>query len=97
VRMMMMMMMNSFVDEENEIVEPDVDVHLCGIRKDAPFDNIRITSLVPKDALKGEDVDVVNADGFDSDTGYDIETNTYMRRMLTILKRDMEEVLNVSG
>ncbi|GJW65810.1 retrovirus-related pol polyprotein from transposon TNT 1-94 [Tanacetum coccineum] len=86
-----------YVKSSKDAVEPDVDVHLCGIRKDAPFDNIRITCLVPEDALKGEDVDVVNADGFDSNTGYDNETNTYMRRMLTILKRDMEEVLNVSG
>ncbi|GJV04660.1 hypothetical protein Tco_1338229 [Tanacetum coccineum] len=28
------------VDEENEIVEPDVDVHLFGISMDLPFDNI---------------------------------------------------------
>ncbi|GKG13676.1 hypothetical protein Tco_0350636, partial [Tanacetum coccineum] len=55
------------VDEENEIVEPDVDVHLFGISMDLPFDNIGITNLVPGDVLKGEDVDVVNADGFDSD------------------------------
>ncbi|GKC88702.1 heat stress transcription factor B-4-like protein [Tanacetum coccineum] len=40
------------VDEENEIVEPDVDVHLFG-----------------------EDVDVINLDGFDSDHGNDEETN----------------------
>nr|GFB10965.1 hypothetical protein [Tanacetum cinerariifolium] len=53
-----------FMDEENELVEPDVDVHLCGIRKEAPFENICITSLVPEDALEGEDVDVMNADGF---------------------------------
>ncbi|GJT04339.1 hypothetical protein Tco_0838801 [Tanacetum coccineum] len=29
-----------FVDEENEIVEPDVDVHLFGIGMDLPFNNI---------------------------------------------------------
>nr|GEY28592.1 shikimate O-hydroxycinnamoyltransferase [Tanacetum cinerariifolium] len=40
------------VDEENEIVEPDVDVHLFG-----------------------EDVDVINTDGFDSDPGNDEERN----------------------
>ncbi|GKA44694.1 hypothetical protein Tco_0737490 [Tanacetum coccineum] len=57
------------VDEENEIVEPDVDVHLFGISMDLPFDNIGVTNLVPDDVLKGEDVDVINADGFDSDPG----------------------------
>ncbi|GJV95880.1 hypothetical protein Tco_1547457 [Tanacetum coccineum] len=55
------------VDEENEIVEPDVDVHLFGISMDLPFDNIGITNLVSDDVLEGEDVDVINADGFDSD------------------------------
>ncbi|GKF43140.1 hypothetical protein Tco_0129692 [Tanacetum coccineum] len=34
------------VDEENEIVEPDVDVYLFGIIMDFPFDNIGITNLV---------------------------------------------------
>ncbi|GJZ06269.1 cystathionine beta-lyase, chloroplastic [Tanacetum coccineum] len=57
------------VDEENEIVESDVDVHLFGISMDVPFDNIGVTYLVPNDVLKGEDVDVINADGFDSDLG----------------------------
>ncbi|GKG53730.1 hypothetical protein Tco_0555130, partial [Tanacetum coccineum] len=37
------------VDEENEIVEPDVDVHLFGISMDLPFDNIGITNLVSDD------------------------------------------------
>ncbi|GJU27987.1 hypothetical protein Tco_1166608 [Tanacetum coccineum] len=55
------------VDEENEILEPDVDVHVFGISMDLPFDNIGITNLVPDDVLEGDDVDVVNADGFDSD------------------------------
>ncbi|GJV91540.1 hypothetical protein Tco_1539353 [Tanacetum coccineum] len=55
------------VDEENEIIKPDVDVHLFGISMYLPFDNICITNLVPDDVLEGEDVDVVNADGFDSD------------------------------
>nr|GEX36317.1 hypothetical protein [Tanacetum cinerariifolium] len=44
------------VNEENEIVEPDVDVHLFG-----------------------EDVDVINADGFDSNPGNDEERN-YRKR-----------------
>ncbi|GJX44054.1 heat stress transcription factor B-4-like protein [Tanacetum coccineum] len=57
------------VDEENEIVEPDVDVHLFGISMDLPFDNIGVTNLVPDDVLEGEDVDVINADSFDKDPG----------------------------
>nr|GFA70036.1 hypothetical protein [Tanacetum cinerariifolium] len=32
-----------------------------------PFHNIGVTNLVPDDVLKGGDVDVINADGFDSD------------------------------
>ncbi|GKC83075.1 hypothetical protein Tco_1138792, partial [Tanacetum coccineum] len=82
---------------ENEIVEPDVDVHLFGIGNDVPFNNIGLTSLVPDDVLEGEDIDVVNADGFDSDTCYDDETSTYMRRRLNELRKDMEEALNASG
>ncbi|GJX06659.1 hypothetical protein Tco_0194591 [Tanacetum coccineum] len=62
------------VAEENKIVEPDLDIHLFGISKDVPFDNIGVTSLVPHDVLEGEDVDV-NADGFDSDTSYDETMN----------------------
>ncbi|GKD42493.1 hypothetical protein Tco_1267138 [Tanacetum coccineum] len=61
------------VDEENEIVEPDVDVHLFG-----------------------EDVDVVNADGFDSDPGNDKERN-YRKRRLAELRTEMEGVINASG
>nr|GEX51491.1 hypothetical protein [Tanacetum cinerariifolium] len=54
------------VDEENKIVKPDVDVYLFGINMDLPFDNIGITNLVSDAVLEGEDVDVSNADGFDS-------------------------------
>ncbi|GKC36587.1 heat stress transcription factor B-4-like protein [Tanacetum coccineum] len=61
------------VDEENEIVEPDVDVHLFG-----------------------EDVDVINADGFDSDPGNDEETN-YRKRRLAKLRTEMKGVINASG
>ncbi|GJS50786.1 hypothetical protein Tco_0624148 [Tanacetum coccineum] len=61
VQMMMMNVDEYFlVDEENEIVEPDVDVHLFGISMDLPFDNIGITNLVSDDVLEGEDVDVIN-------------------------------------
>ncbi|GKA11927.1 hypothetical protein Tco_0691473 [Tanacetum coccineum] len=84
------------VDEENEIVEPDVDVHLFGISMDLPFDNIGITNLVPDDVLEGEDVDVINADGFDSDPGNDEEKN-YRKRRLAELRTEMEGVINASG
>nr|GEY85772.1 hypothetical protein [Tanacetum cinerariifolium] len=53
------------VDEENAIVEPDVDVHL----------------FVPNDVLEGEDVDVINADVFDSDFGND-EERSYIKRRI---------------
>ncbi|GJU31658.1 hypothetical protein Tco_1175247 [Tanacetum coccineum] len=78
------------VDEENEIVEADFDVHLCGISMDVPFDNISVTNLVPDDVLEGEDVDVINADGFDSDPGEDNEISNYRRkrRNLMLYKND---------
>nr|GEU32582.1 hypothetical protein [Tanacetum cinerariifolium] len=85
-----------FVDEENEIVEPDVDVHLFGISIDLPFDNIGVTNLVSNDALEGEDVDVINADGFDSDPGNDEETN-YKKIRLAKLRTEMKGVINASG
>ncbi|GJW09922.1 hypothetical protein Tco_1575749 [Tanacetum coccineum] len=84
------------VDEENEIVEPDVDVHLFSISMDLPFDNIGITNLVSGDVLEGEDVDVINADGFDSDPGNDEERN-YRNRRLAELRTEMECVINASG
>ncbi|GJY37020.1 hypothetical protein Tco_0422398 [Tanacetum coccineum] len=84
------------VDEENEIVEPDVDVHLFGISMNLPFDNIGITNLVPDDVLEGEDVDVINVDGFDSDPGNDEERN-YKKRRLAELRMEMEGVINTSG
>nr|GEW85196.1 hypothetical protein [Tanacetum cinerariifolium] len=77
------------VDEANEIVEPDVDVHLFGISMDLPFENIGITNLVSDDVLKGEDVDVINADGFDNDLGNDEERNyRNRRRNLKMYKND---------
>nr|GEW82307.1 hypothetical protein [Tanacetum cinerariifolium] len=69
------------VDEENEIVEPDADVHLFGISIDLPFNNIGITNLVAYDVLEGDDVDFINADGFDSDPGNDEESNYRKRRV----------------
>nr|GEV34473.1 hypothetical protein [Tanacetum cinerariifolium] len=84
------------VDEENEIVEPDVDVHLFGISMDPPFDNIGITNLVSDDVLEGEDLDVINADGFDSDPGNDEERN-YLKRRLAELRTEMKGVINASG
>nr|GEV83960.1 hypothetical protein [Tanacetum cinerariifolium] len=76
------------VDEENEIVEPDVDVNLFGISMDLPFDNIGVTNLVSHDVLEEEDVDVINLDGFDSDHGNDEETNYRKRRNLKLYKND---------
>ncbi|GJZ59304.1 hypothetical protein Tco_0615120 [Tanacetum coccineum] len=67
-------------DEENEVVEPKVDVHLFSISMDVPFDNIGVTNLVLDDVLEGEDVDVINADGFDSNNGNDNKTSNYKRR-----------------
>ncbi|GKB38329.1 hypothetical protein Tco_0883271 [Tanacetum coccineum] len=68
------------VDEENEIMEPDVDVHLFGINMDLSFDNIGVTNLVPDDGLEGEDVDAINMDSFDSDPSNDDEKNDYKKR-----------------
>ncbi|GKD54167.1 hypothetical protein Tco_1287554, partial [Tanacetum coccineum] len=85
------------VDEENEIIEPDVDVYLFGISMDVLFDNIGATNLVPDDVLKGVDVDVVNPDGFDNDTGNYTETSNYRMRRLDELRREMEGVMNASG
>ncbi|GKC00284.1 hypothetical protein Tco_0986420, partial [Tanacetum coccineum] len=85
------------VDEENDMVEPDVDVNLFSISKVVPFDNISVTSLVPNDLLEGEELNVVNLDCYDSDTSNDNETSTYMRRRLDELRREMEGVMNASG
>ncbi|GJU27684.1 heat stress transcription factor B-4-like protein [Tanacetum coccineum] len=63
---------------------------------DLPFDNIGITNLVSDDVLEGEDVDVINADGFDSDPGNDEERN-YRKRRLAELRTKMEGVINASG
>nr|GEV65872.1 transposase, mutator type [Tanacetum cinerariifolium] len=82
------------VNKENEIVEPDVDVHLFGISMDLPFDNIGITNLMPDDVLEGEEVDVINADGFDSDPGNDEEKNYMKRRVnLDILVKAVQDQL----
>nr|GEW64415.1 hypothetical protein [Tanacetum cinerariifolium] len=74
-------------DEENEIVEHDVDVHLFGIRINVPFIHIGVTNLVPGDVLEGEDVDVINVDGFDSDPRNDEETSNYTRRSVRVRAR----------
>nr|GEV74422.1 hypothetical protein [Tanacetum cinerariifolium] len=77
------------VDEENEIVEPDVNVYLFGISMDLPFDNIGITNLVSDNVLEGEDVYVINANGFDSDPSNDEERNyRKRRRKLKLYKND---------
>nr|GEV87145.1 hypothetical protein [Tanacetum cinerariifolium] len=85
------------VDEENEIVEPEVDVHLFGISVDVPFDNISVTNLVPNDVLEGDDVDAINANAFNSDPGNDNETSNYRRIRLAELGREIEGVINASG
>ncbi|GJY48203.1 heat stress transcription factor B-4-like protein [Tanacetum coccineum] len=69
------------VDEENEIVDPDVDVYLSGISMDLLFNNIGVTNLVSDDVLEGEDVDVINADGFDSGPSNDEGKNYRKRRV----------------
>nr|GEW00394.1 shikimate O-hydroxycinnamoyltransferase [Tanacetum cinerariifolium] len=77
------------VDKENEIVKPDVDVHLFGISMDLSFDNIGVTNLVPDDVLEGEDVDVINSNGFNSEHGNDKESN-YRKRKLAESRTEME-------
>ncbi|GKE12405.1 hypothetical protein Tco_1415956, partial [Tanacetum coccineum] len=72
------------VDDDNVIVELDVDVHLFGISMDLPFDNIGITNLVSDDVLEGEDVDVINTNGFDNDHGND-EARNYRNRRVYLL------------
>ncbi|GJY76440.1 shikimate O-hydroxycinnamoyltransferase [Tanacetum coccineum] len=85
------------VDEENEIIEPGVDVYLFGISMVLPFDKIGVTNLVPDDVLDGEDADVINVDGFSSDPGNVDETVSYRRRRLGELRTKMEGVINASG
>nr|GEY24178.1 hypothetical protein [Tanacetum cinerariifolium] len=77
---------------ENEIVEPDVDVHLFGISMDILFNNIDVTNLVPDDVLEGEDVEVINSNGFDSDPGNDDETNDCKKRMLAGLSKEIRNL-----
>nr|GEU98225.1 putative transposase, mutator type, MULE transposase domain protein [Tanacetum cinerariifolium] len=85
------------VDEENEVVEPDVDVYFFSIIMDVSFDNIGVTNLVLDDVLEGDDVDVINADGFYSDPSNDDKISNYRRRRLAELIREMEGVINASG
>nr|GEU82923.1 hypothetical protein [Tanacetum cinerariifolium] len=85
------------VDEEHKLVEPDVDVHLFGISMYVLFDNIGVTNIIPDDVLEGEDVDVINADGFNSDPGEDDEKSNYIKRRLDELSREMKGVINASG
>nr|GEZ22169.1 hypothetical protein [Tanacetum cinerariifolium] len=84
------------VDEEHELVEPDVDVHLFGISMDVLFDNIGVTNIIPDDVLEREDVDVINADGFNSDPGEDDEISNYIKRRAKsdLLLNNICEVFN---
>ncbi|GJV01244.1 hypothetical protein Tco_1334813 [Tanacetum coccineum] len=52
---------------------------------DVPFNNISVTNLVLDDVLEGEDVDFINADGFDSDPGKDDEIRRRRRRWVQFL------------
>ncbi|GJT52319.1 hypothetical protein Tco_0978476 [Tanacetum coccineum] len=84
------------VDKEKKIIEPDVDIHLFGINMDFPFNYIGVTNLVSDDVLEREDVDVINADSFNSSPGNDEETN-YKNRRLSELRTEMEGIINSSG
>nr|GEU93502.1 hypothetical protein [Tanacetum cinerariifolium] len=83
-----------YVDEENEIVELDVDAYLFGISMYVPFDNICVTNLVSCNVLEGDDVDVINTDGFDSKPGKDDEISNYRRRRrnLKLYKNDSVKI-----
>ncbi|GJZ02803.1 hypothetical protein Tco_0520764 [Tanacetum coccineum] len=68
---------------------------------DVPFDNIGVTNLVSDDVLEGENVDVIDPDGFDSDSNNDNETKAkdkaYLhsiesRRKLKLYKNDSVRV-----
>nr|GEV49351.1 hypothetical protein [Tanacetum cinerariifolium] len=85
-----------FYDDEgiDTAYETEYDVH---ISMNLPFDNIGITNLVTDDVFEGDDVDVINSGGFDSDPGNDDETNDYRRRKLAELNREMKGVINASG
>nr|GEZ97890.1 hypothetical protein [Tanacetum cinerariifolium] len=85
------------VHKENKIVEPNVDVHFFGISMDLLFDNFGVTNLVPNDVLEGADVDVINPDGLNSDSGNDDEINDHKKSRLAELSREMKGVINSSG
>nr|GEV30589.1 hypothetical protein [Tanacetum cinerariifolium] len=67
-----------------------------GTSMDLPFDNIGNSNLVSDDVLEGKDVDVINADGFETGPGNDKERN-YSKRRLAKLRTNMEGVINASG
>nr|GEY04505.1 hypothetical protein [Tanacetum cinerariifolium] len=50
-----------------------------------------------EDAKQGEDVNVINADGFDSDPSEDDEISNYRRIRLAELSREIEGVIYASG
>nr|GEY67067.1 hypothetical protein [Tanacetum cinerariifolium] len=83
-----------YVDEENEIVKLDVDAYLFGISMYVPFDNICVTNLVSCNVIEGDDVDVINTDGFDSKSGKDDEISNYRRRRrnLKLYKNDSVKI-----
>ncbi|GJX50342.1 putative ribonuclease H-like domain-containing protein [Tanacetum coccineum] len=65
----------------HEAVEANSD------EQDVPFDNIGVTNLFPDGVLKGENVDVVNLDGFDGDTDRNKIHDLRRLRKLKRLKR----------
>nr|GEW09972.1 hypothetical protein [Tanacetum cinerariifolium] len=63
------------VDEENEIVEPDVDAHLFVISMDLSFDNIVVTNLHYKNTVGLCDVtrSGVDCSGLSHDESFDVD------------------------
>ncbi|GKA37154.1 hypothetical protein Tco_0723719 [Tanacetum coccineum] len=73
------------------------DVEWIDSAYETQYDVRSSEDAVPDDVLEGKDVDVINADGFDSDPGNDNETSNYKRRRLAELSKEMEGVINASG
>nr|GEW30362.1 hypothetical protein [Tanacetum cinerariifolium] len=83
--------------EKTSAEQVDYDVDVIDSAYETQYYVETSEDAVPDDVLEGEDIDVVNADGFNSDTCYDDETSTYMRRRLNELRKDTKEALNASS
>nr|GEV78865.1 hypothetical protein [Tanacetum cinerariifolium] len=58
------------IDEENEIHEADVEVHLFGLREsDYQFTNVGVSSEVPDNVFMKKDAFEMDIDVFDTDSG----------------------------